>query len=120
MKLEDFEKQKCYQMLQGRNTPCPFCNNAKLVKDKFFMWEYENPYLKKYFIVKDKLVEWNGRPVRMEIAVDVGNHLIGDRATTAKYHMETVMLESLRTLNSADDLETGITRILELIDLQRA
>jgi len=115
MKLEDFEKQKCYQMLQGRNTPCPFCNNAKLVKDKFFMWEYENPYLKKYFIVKDKLVEWNGRPVRMEIAVDVGNHMIGDRATTAKYHMETVMLESLRTLNSADDLETGITRILELI-----
>lgn len=102
-------------MLQGRNTPCPFCNNAKLVKEKFTTWEYENPYLKKYFIVKDKLVEWNGRPVRMEIAVDAGNHLIGDYATTAKYQMETVMLESLRTLNSADDLESGITRILELI-----
>ena len=102
-------------MLQGRNTPCPFCNNAKLVKESFITWEYENPYLKKYFIVKDKLVEWNGRPVRMEIAVDVGNHLIGDYTTTAKYHMETVMLESLRTLNSAEDLESGITRILELI-----
>lgn len=61
MKLEDFEKKKCYQMLQGRNTPCPFCNNAKLVKESFITWEYENPYLKKYFIVKDKLVEWNGR-----------------------------------------------------------
>ena len=115
MKLEDFEKKKCYQMLQGRNTPCPFCNNAKLVKESFITWEYENPYLKKYFIVKDKLVEWNGRPVRMEIAVDVGNHLIGDYTTTDKYHMETVMLESLRTLNSAEDLESGITRILELI-----
>lgn len=115
MKLEDFEKKKCYQMLQGRNTPCPFCNNAKLMKEKFTTWEYENPYLKKYFIVKDKLVEWNSRPVRMEIAVDVGNRLIGDHATTAKYHMETVMLESLRTLNSSDDLESGINHILELI-----
>ena len=61
------------------------------------------------------MVAWNGRPVRMEIAVDVGNHLIGDYTTTDKYHMETVMLESLRTLNSAEDLESGITRILELI-----
>ena len=60
------------------------------------MWEYENPYLKKYFIVKDKLVEWNGRLVRMEIAVDVGSKVLIDSNITSKYHMETVMLESLR------------------------
>lgn len=63
----------------------------------------------------DQLVERNGRPVRMEIAADAGNHLTGDYATTDKYQIETVMLESLRTLNSANDLEAGITHILELI-----
>lgn len=115
MKLEDFEKYKCYQMAQGRNTPCPFCNNAILEKDHFFTWENENHYLKKRFIVKDKLVEWNGRPVRMEIAMDVGERMRKGDAITAKYHMETVMLESLRTLNTADNLEEGIHHILGLI-----
>lgn len=115
MRLEDLQKYKCYKVLQGRNTPCPFCNNTRLSKDKFFVWEYDNPHLKKNFIVKDKLVEWNGRTVRMEIAVDVGRYKGEDGSITSKYHMETVMLESLRILNTAPDLEDAIKRTLGLI-----
>ena len=51
---------------------------------------------------RDKLVEWEGRPARMEIAVDVGDRMKERGSHTSKYHMETVMLETLRVLNTAD------------------
>ena len=37
----------------------------------FYIWEFSNQHLNKDYIVKDKLVLWEGTPVRMEIAVDV-------------------------------------------------
>ena len=115
LKMEDFERCKCYKVLQGRDAPCPFCTNAKLDTKGFYVWEYENPYLNKNFIVKDKLVEWNSRPVRMEIAIDVGKRLLNDPNLTSKYHMETVMLESLRALSSPESLEEAIGRTLKII-----
>ncbi|MCC3386060.1 EAL domain-containing protein [Enterocloster citroniae] len=115
LKMEEFETCKCYEVLQGRDSPCPFCTNTNLSTEEYYVWEYENPYLRKNFIVKDKLVEWNGRLVRMEIAVDVGSKVLIDSNITSKYHMETVMLESLRALNSAGSLEEAIDRVLSLI-----
>lgn len=115
LKMQDFENCKCYKVLQGRDSPCPFCTNAKLTKDSFYVWEYENPFLNKDFIVKDKLVDWNGRLVRMEIAVDMGGRMRQASNLTSKYHMEAVMFESLRTMNAADSLEEAINHTLELI-----
>ena len=51
----------------------------------------------------------------MEIAVDVGNRRFRDENLTSKYHLETVMLESLKILSSEDNLETAISRTLKLI-----
>ena len=115
LKQEDVQNCKCHRVLQGRDTPCPYCTNARLSKDGFYVWEYENPHLNKNFIVKDKLVEWEGRPARMEIAVDVGDRMKERGSHTSKYHMETVMLETLRVLNTADCLDDAINRTLEII-----
>ena len=27
----EYQGKKCYEVLQGRSSPCPFCNNSKLV-----------------------------------------------------------------------------------------
>lgn len=35
LKQEDVINSKCHSVLQGRDTPCPFCTNAKLNKDCF-------------------------------------------------------------------------------------
>lgn len=115
IKIGEFEQNKCYKLLQGRDTPCPFCTNAKLNKNEFYTWEFENPYFHKNFIVKDKLVDWNGKSVRMEIAVDVGDRIKNATDITSKYYMEQMMLESLRVLNGAPNLEEAIEKTLELI-----
>lgn len=69
----EYNHIKCYEALQGRTSPCPFCTNAKLNLNEFYIWEFSNQHLNKDYIVKDKLVLWEGTPVRMEIAVDVSD-----------------------------------------------
>ena len=41
--LKDSQGLKCYQALQGRDAPCPFCTNARLNTETPYTWEYTNP-----------------------------------------------------------------------------
>ena len=38
----DVSGRKCYEVLQGRSSPCGFCTNSKLCHDKFYTWEIFN------------------------------------------------------------------------------
>lgn len=64
-------RHKCYQVLQGRDSPCPFCTNALLSHNQFHVWTYTNPLVKRHYILKDKLITWKGRTARVEIAFDI-------------------------------------------------
>ncbi|WP_172623434.1 bifunctional diguanylate cyclase/phosphodiesterase [Arabiibacter massiliensis] len=64
---------KCYEAMQGRTTPCPFCSKANWSTDKFFMWKNNNEALEQEFLIKNKLVSWQGREVLLAIAVDISN-----------------------------------------------
>ena len=68
----DYRGRKCYQVLQNRDLPCPFCTNSKLTQRNVYQWEFFNPIVKRHYLLKDKLVQWGGRGlVRMEISLDV-------------------------------------------------
>lgn len=62
--------RKCYEVIQGRTSPCPFCTNGYLAEDRFYEWEYYNPYLERTYLLKDRIVEWDGRKVRLELSSD--------------------------------------------------
>ncbi|MBT9776609.1 response regulator [Clostridium sp. MCC353] len=61
---------KCYEVIQGRNTPCPFCTNDKLKEDEDYDWEFDNPLLQKTFMIKNRMIEWNGHRARIELSHD--------------------------------------------------
>ncbi len=70
----DCEGRPCHQALQGRDTPCPFCNNARLREEpeKAHVWEFRNPALNRWFRCIDRLVPLGGgRMARYELAVDI-------------------------------------------------
>ncbi|MCC8027871.1 MAG: sensor domain-containing phosphodiesterase [Clostridium sp.] len=69
--LEDISNIKCYRGIQGKNEPCEFCNNNLLEFDKFCTWKHLNPVLNRYYLLKDKYIEWKGRKARIEIAFDM-------------------------------------------------
>ena len=73
IKADDYRGKTCYEILQGRDTPCPFCTNARLSREQYYVWEFYNAKLGRRYILRDKLIEWKGKVVRMESAIDVTN-----------------------------------------------
>lgn len=63
--------RKCYEVIQGRSTPCPFCTNHKLAADSVYEWEFDNPVLQKTFMIKDRAIDWDGHRARVELSHDM-------------------------------------------------
>lgn len=68
--VEKVVGRKCYEVIQNLNEPCPFCTNHCLNKDGFYEWEYYNPFLKRSYMLKDRIIEWEGRECRLELSLD--------------------------------------------------
>lgn len=63
--------RKCYEVIQGRTSPCPFCTNSKLNEDEFYEWEFQNPVLERTFRIKNRIIDWEGRRARLELSYDM-------------------------------------------------
>ncbi|MBL7095799.1 PAS domain S-box protein [candidate division KSB1 bacterium] len=64
----------CYREFQGLDSPCEFCTNEIILKQKpaSHRWEYHNPALDRDFAIVDRIIKWpDGRDVRFELAIDI-------------------------------------------------
>lgn len=61
----------CYEILQGRTEPCPFCTNCYLEEMDFYVWEHYNAVLDTTYLIKDRKFKWDGRDCRIEFATDI-------------------------------------------------
>lgn len=71
MSLHQLVGRKCYEVIQGRETPCPFCTNDRLQENSCYEWEFFNPTLQRTFMIKNWIVEWEGRKARLELSHDM-------------------------------------------------
>ena len=71
----DTEGRKCYRVLQGRDDPCPFCTNDRILgpyEGKTLIWEFRNEGNGRWYRCIDRAIKWSdGRPVRFELAIDI-------------------------------------------------
>jgi len=83
----------CYREFQGRNAPCDFCTNEKILKDrKPYVWEHYNPVLGKDLLLTDQIIRWpDGREVRYEIAIDI----TGRKQTERELQLTNEVLEKI-------------------------
>ena len=111
----DYKGKKCYNVLQGKNSPCEFCNNQCLSKEHFTIWERENEYLNRHFILKDKLVPWKGKNARMEVAVDVTEQEIVTKGVQEKLDFAQSIVESVKALAEESDMQQATQRMLAYV-----
>lgn len=69
--MENIIGKKCYEVIQGRSTPCSFCTNDRLSEDSFYEWEFFNPVLDRTFMIKNRIVNWYGHKARIELSHDM-------------------------------------------------
>lgn len=94
--LEEVKGETCYHVLQNCAVPCALCNNKKLEPGRFMQWQYFNPYLGRRFLLKDTIIEENGRRYRVEIARDISGQEQQGGMVQSVQNLETIINEGLR------------------------
>ena len=112
--LTDIGKgRKCYEVLQGIDAPCPFCTNQFLNCETFYTWELTNPISHRHYLLRDKLIRWNGRLARLEFAVDITEKEKISQAVQRKLDIESTLLECIRILNREENFPQAVDMVLE-------
>ncbi len=119
-----WKNKKCYKVLQGKDAPCEFCTNHKLTLDKYYEWEYYNPILNSHYALKDKLIELNGKNVRLEVASNITKRVSAENKVKLQLEDETTLnrcVEMLHTsLKPADAVQNLLQILAEYHNAERA
>ncbi len=84
----------CYKDLQGLDSPCEFCTNEIILKQKPepYRWEFHNPILNKDYAIVDRIIKWpDGRDVRFEIALDITERKQGEEELKYRIKFESII-----------------------------
>lgn len=112
---DNLEGKKCYKVLQGFDSPCSFCTNPLLNMDETYSWEYTNPLTKKHYLLKDHLMEWEGRPARMEIAFDITKTTNEKIELKKRLERDNILVDCIRELYRNHDFMQAAKNVLEQI-----
>lgn len=110
-----YRGQKCYQVLQGRNSPCPYCTNSRLSEDEFYIWERRNELSNIHFMLKDKIIPWENKKARMEIAVNITEQADLSRVVEEKLDFAENIVACSKILSSNLDVDEVALNMLALI-----
>lgn len=94
--IDEVSGLKCHKALREKNRPCENGTNLSLKKNQFYTWEYTNPLVRRHYLLKDKLILWEGKWACVKIAFDMTDREI-----------ET---DNLRNFLEAESLITECTR----------
>ncbi len=99
---------KCFEYLQHRSSPCPFCTNGLIFGEwlgRSYVWEFCNEVNHHWYRCIDKAIRWpDGRMVRYEMAVDVSDR---KRAEIEKERL-TGELRQARRIEAIGRLAGGV------------
>ncbi|MCC0641026.1 MULTISPECIES: bifunctional diguanylate cyclase/phosphodiesterase [unclassified Clostridioides] len=110
--LDDISHRKCYEALQGRDSPCEFCTNSFLKDDEYYIWENTNTEIDRHFILKDKLIEWEGRAARLEIALDITDKENISKSIEEKLEIKELLVGCIKHLITETNFSDAINLVL--------
>lgn len=113
--VDDLKDLKCYKAIQGLDAPCDFCTNACLSKEKTYTWEYTNPIINRHFLLKDRLIDWEDKDARMEIAFDITDSVNEKKQLENRINRDHILIECIRELYQNHKTIDAINHVLQLI-----
>lgn len=111
----DFYGKKCYEVLQGRTSPCPFCTNPLLKENEIYSWEIDNPITNKHYMLKDRKILWDERIARLEIAFDMTKLENEKNELQRTLEAQQIIVECIHILYDIHDINQSINIVLEKI-----
>ncbi len=103
-----WQNKKCYELLQGKTSPCEFCTNHIINENDFYTWEIHNEILNNYYSLKDIIIDVEGKKLRMEIATDITELRL-------KINHEKALNACIETLHTDDSPHDSIGKLLKIL-----
>ena len=113
--MSDFSGKKCYELFYGKDAPCDFCTSKELVANGIHEWKVYNPKQEKYLRITDRLLQMDGRNVRLEIAVDIDEDESLIKALDNRIALDKIVFACIRTLTETVDMRQAIEKNLEIV-----
>ncbi len=110
--LEEVKGKKCHEVISDSRNPCAVCNHKKLEKGCFFEEICYRPVIGKKLLLKNTILEADGRRYRFELAVNIGEWNEREKEYESN---EAMINEGLRIALSAPTPEKTIEVLLEYI-----
>ncbi len=106
-------RRKCYEYLQHRSAPCPFCTNDRIFGENFgrtFVWDFQNEVNGRWYRCQDRAIVWSGgRIVRCELTVDITDRMEAEQALRKSEEKYRYLTESMNDIVWTTDLEMNTT-----------
>lgn len=112
--INDIIGKKCYHVLHGLDHPCDFCNNKQLKEEAYCTWENTNIKTQRHYLLKDRLMEYNGKKARVEIAFDITRQLQQEKLLQNELDVENLVTRCAKKLCDVTHLDTSIREVLEM------
>ncbi len=113
--LEQTKGKKCYEVLQNASAPCEICNNRELIPGQFKEWRYYNPVYNRHILVKDTIIEMNGRRLRIELSIDISADTKQNEIIRDYQNREALINEALRNALQASDPDASLKIAIEYL-----
>ena len=110
--VKDYYGKKCYRVLHGNDKPCSFCTNSLLHHDSFYIWEKENEYCGRHFLLKDKIVQYKGKNVRLEVALDITKQEYVSQFARERLAFADKIVGYMNTLSVYSDYNEAVNQVL--------
>jgi len=104
---------RCYEVLQNRQEPCPFCSIGKLRGNETYEWNFHNEVVDRHFELKDRRIRFQGHDAMLEIAFDVTDREQVRLDQQEALEMERRLLAAIQCLDEPGNLSGQIDCILE-------
>lgn len=112
---EEVKGKMCYQLLQNLSRPCSFCPNSQLQVGDFYEWQYYNPVLKNKYILKDTLINHQGKTYKMELTIDGTEKELDISDPETSLHNEIIIKEFLKNIHTFADVNMAINSSLQFL-----
>lgn len=107
----DWHGKKCYEVLEGRDSPCPFCTAETLRRDHIHVWSRTWQNSGKHILMRDMLVPWKKGSLMLEMGIcldDYPDHVPEDGSV----RQERGVSEAIAAGIAEENPEEGIIKTI--------
>ena len=115
--VDEYHGETCYKILQRRNKPCDHCSKMSNKFSRLKTWQYYNPILKRYVEISDKLVNYCGRPSRLQVGVDITKQEKQRLALKNALDAERAVNSAVQILYSSRNFSAALEQVMNTIGL---